>query len=85
MHSQHITHRNLCPSSILLNDSLQTVIAGFSSMDCPKLSMRVGLKCEWLIRPPEIIMQPKFSFGPAGDIWQFGCLVVFMLRHKMPF
>jgi serine/threonine protein kinase len=85
LHRHQITHRNLTPAGVLLGDSLHTVLAGFSSLDSPRLALRTGLKCEWLIRPPEIVMQPRFPYGSAGDVWEFGCLVVFMLRGRMPF
>lgn len=30
-------------------------------------------------------MQPNFIYTSSGDMWEFGCLAVYMLKREMPF
>ena len=86
LHSTGIIHRDLTPRNILLDRDCSTVIADFGLSRAYKLvSQSKDLHQTQLVvtlwyRAPEVIKNE--DYGPAIDMWAFGCILAELLLRK---
>lgn len=85
LHRHSIYHRNISPSNVLLDDRLTLAIANFSSIYSPSMRTPPHYQCDWLIRPPEVLLRPDLPSLQGSDVWAIGCVGVYMLTGRMPF
>lgn len=81
-----ISHRNICPENVLLDEKSSIVkLTGFSvSTFCPPdelLSSPVGTL---IYAPPEMILSQKYK-GELNDIWDAGIVLYTMVCGNLPF
>ena len=86
LHEMGISHRNICPENVLLDEKSSIVkLTGFSvSTFCPPdelLSSPVGTL---IYAPPEMILSQKYK-GELNDIWDVGIVLYTMVCGNLPF
>ena len=86
LHEMGISHRNISPENILLDEKYSIVkLTGFSvSTFCPPdelLSSPVGTL---IYAPPEMILSQKYK-GELNDIWDAGIVLYTMVCGNLPF
>lgn len=85
LHSIHITHRNICPSNLLLTNSGVLKIANFTSSELlkPSNSFRSSKRCGTMpYIAPEVFIEKTFD-GKAVDIWAVGVVYMEMRCGKV--
>ena len=86
LHKMGISHRNVSPENVLLDEKYSTVkLTGFSvstfSPPDELLSSPVGTL---IYAPPEMILSQKYN-GELNDIWGAGIVLYTMLCGNLPF
>ncbi|KAJ8587303.1 kinase-like protein, partial [Rhizopogon salebrosus TDB-379] len=86
-HRLHITHRDLKPEALLLDQNGNIKVAGFG-MAAWQAGSKIGLLQPACGRPhytaPEVIMGRGYS-GRAADIWSCGVILFGLLVGRLPF
>ena len=86
LHEMGISHRNVCPENVLLDEKFSTLkLTGFSvstfSPPDELLSSPVGTL---IYAPPEMILSQKYK-GELNDIWDAGIVLYAMVCGNLPF
>ena len=85
MHSADVLHRDLKPSTLLLNASCDLKICdfGLSRTNEAPTKMTEYVVTRWY-RAPELLLNAE-CYTPAIDIWSVGCIIAEMLGRRPAF
>jgi len=86
IHSAGVVHRDLQPSSLLLNGNCDLKVCGFGiARPAASIKNDQGLETEYVAmrwyRAPELMLTPK-KHTMAIDLWSVGCILAEMLGRK---
>jgi len=85
LHSLHITHRDICPSNLLLTTSGVLKISNFTSSERlkPRRKLQNSKRCGTMpYIAPEVFVETMFD-GKAVDIWAVGVVYMEMRCGKV--
>ncbi|XP_063791869.1 serine/threonine kinase-like domain-containing protein STKLD1 [Pseudophryne corroboree] len=83
IHSKNVTHRNIKPSNILLNNDDVFVISDFLpealATDYTKMNIRVDAERNMFLSPESL----RFVYGERSVVWSVGCVLLDLMSTSI--